>query len=166
MNLNPITALSDQLQKLINERGSAAILRDHLALFKDQIVLLEKENVQLRSENTVLTSKVEILQTENQQLTKDNEELRSKIQKYEQTSHSNLLDEIKVNILVLLSKYDKPDTKQIAHFLKAHEEIIKFHLTELENHKMIHSYLIMGAPARWGLTHAGRKYLIDNNLIS
>lgn len=50
MSLNPITALSEQLQKLINEHGSAAILRDHLALFKDQVLLLEKENLRLSNE--------------------------------------------------------------------------------------------------------------------
>jgi protein-arginine kinase activator protein McsA len=54
MSLNPITALSEQLQKLINEHGSAAILRDHLALFKDQVLLLEKENTRLITENVDL----------------------------------------------------------------------------------------------------------------
>lgn len=77
MSLNPITALSEQLQKLINEHGSASILRDHLALFKDQVVLLEKENA-------ALTEKIKVLQSEKEQLTKDNEELRSKIQEYDQ----------------------------------------------------------------------------------
>jgi len=97
MNLNPITALSDQLQKLINEHGSAAILRDHLALFKDQVLLLEKKATLSESENAVLKRKLEDSESKINQLTKDNEELRSKIQKYEQPFHNNLLDEIKVS---------------------------------------------------------------------
>ena len=109
-----------------------------------------------------------MLETENQSLKKNNEQLKIQIQNLTQTpsSHNNRLDEIKTNILVLLSKYDKPDTQQISYRLKTHEEITMFHLTELEHLKMIHSYLTMGAPARWGLTHEGRKYLIENNLIS
>jgi hypothetical protein len=81
---NPITSLSEQLQKLINEHGSAAILRDHLALFKDQVALLEKKNVELVAENAILTGKIKILESEKDQLTKDNEELRSKIEEYDQ----------------------------------------------------------------------------------
>jgi cell division protein FtsB len=77
MTLNPITVLSEQLQKL-------AIHRNHLALFKDQVVLLEKKAALLESENAELKAKVE-------QLTKDNEELRDKIKQYEQGSHNDLL---------------------------------------------------------------------------
>jgi hypothetical protein len=50
MSLNPITALSKQLEKLINEHGSAAILRERLALFVDKISQLEKENADLKTE--------------------------------------------------------------------------------------------------------------------
>jgi uncharacterized protein with PIN domain len=68
MNLNPITALSEQLQKLITEHGSSTILRDHLALFKDQVVLLEKKSALLETENTMLKAENEKLKLENQQL--------------------------------------------------------------------------------------------------
>ena len=88
MKLNPITALSEQLQKLINEHGSAAILRDHLSLFKDQVLLLEKENVKLKSENIILASKIEILESKNEKFSKENDELRQKIQIYEQTKET------------------------------------------------------------------------------
>jgi septal ring factor EnvC (AmiA/AmiB activator) len=77
----------DQIEKLINEHGSATVLRERLALAKDQFSILEKEIVNLRSENAVLTSKVETLQAENQSLKKDNEELRRKIKEYEQVAN-------------------------------------------------------------------------------
>lgn len=86
MTLNPITALSEQLQKLINEHGSAAILRDHLALFKDQVVILEKKAALLVSENTILKAENTELKAKVNQLTKDNEELRNKIQINDQTT--------------------------------------------------------------------------------
>jgi hypothetical protein len=166
MTLNPITALSEQLQKLINEHGSAAILRDHLALFKDQVVLLEKDNTKLAAENDILKRKIEESESKINQITKDNEELRGKIQKNEHNSHGNLLDETKANILVFLAKHDKPNASQIAGSLNINEQIVKFHLTELKNISMVHDLINMSAPTRWVLTHGGRKYLIENKLIS
>lgn len=49
MTLNPIAAVSEQLQKLITEHGSAAILRERLALFVDKVSHLEKENADLKA---------------------------------------------------------------------------------------------------------------------
>jgi len=86
MTLNPITALSEQLQKLINEHGSASILRDHLAMFKDQVLLLEKKTTLSGSENAVLKRKLEESESKINKLTKDNEELRNKIQIHDQTT--------------------------------------------------------------------------------
>lgn len=67
--MNPLKALLDSFDHLINERGSAAILRERLALAADQYSTLEKENAALKEENAKLRT--------------DNEELRGKIQQYE-----------------------------------------------------------------------------------
>jgi hypothetical protein len=40
--------LLSEFERLINERGSAAILRERLSLFKDKIANLEKENSDLK----------------------------------------------------------------------------------------------------------------------
>ena len=106
MTLNPITALSEQLQKLINERGSAAILRDHLALFKDQVVIPEKKATLLESENAILKTENAELKAKTEQLTKDNDELKKKIQIYDNPAHDNLPDDVQVEILKLL--YNRP----------------------------------------------------------
>ena len=160
--------LLDGLEKLINEHGSAVILKERIALANDKYSALEQKVQDLQTAISVRDTKIQMLEAANQSLKKDNEQLTIQVQNFTQTadSHNNLIDEIKTNILVLLSKYDKPDTEQISYRLKAHDEITQFHLTELERLKMIHSYLIMGGPARWGLTHEGRKYLIENKLIS
>jgi hypothetical protein len=84
MSLNPITALSEQLQKLINERGSSAILRDHLALFKDQVSLLEKENLRLVDECGIYKIDKEKLKSDFDHLKEENEILRSEIKEYYQ----------------------------------------------------------------------------------
>jgi Skp family chaperone for outer membrane proteins len=176
MTLNPITALSEQLQKLINEHGSAAILRDHLALFKDQVVLLEKKNIDLTAENAALVSeihslqsKIEILGTKVQQLTKDNEEFREKIQNYEQPNHANLLDETKIDILKLLFKQDKLPTEEIAQIMGYAIQTTKFHLEELKLNQMVKDipYTRNRKPVvGWYLQQEGRRYLIENKIAS
>lgn len=46
--------LLDYLEKLINEHGSAAILRDHIALVKTEHSALERSNSDLAAENKEL----------------------------------------------------------------------------------------------------------------
>jgi vacuolar-type H+-ATPase subunit E/Vma4 len=121
MTLNPITALSEQLQKLINEHGSADILRDHLALFKDQVMLMEKKYIDLEmklvlseNEKSVLRSKIQELETKIQQFAKDNDELRGKVQNYEQSNHNLSFHEIEQKITLYLKNNPKSSIKQIS----------------------------------------------------
>lgn len=74
--MNPISALFAPIEKLINEHGSAAILRDHVALFRDQLTVL-------KDKFTVLTTENEHLKTENQKLKTENANLTKKIDEYE-----------------------------------------------------------------------------------
>ncbi len=84
-----IVALSEQIQKLLNERASSAVLREHLALFKDRAVDLEKRTAMLTSENEILKTENADLKMKSEQLTKDNAELKKKIQDYEQLDENN-----------------------------------------------------------------------------
>lgn len=97
--MNPIKALLDSFDRLINERGSAAILRERLALAADQYAMLEKEN-------TSLKTKIQILETENQSLKSEKIELEKKIE--------DLLRQIKT-----IKESDKPDD-----FVKIHPGLL------------------------------------------
>ena len=151
MNLNPITALSGQLQKLITEHGSASILRDHLALFKDQVMVLEKKAGVLESENAILKA--------------ENDELKKKIQKYEKPIYGDLLDDNEINILTFLSnQQDRLTAEEISQSLGMNIQIARFQLEELEKYHMVHGALYSGAPRDWKLGQEGRRYLIENKL--
>lgn len=172
MSLNPIVALSEQLQKLINERGSSAILRDHLALFKDQVLLLEKENLRLVNECGTYKINNEKLNSDIEHLQQENEELRSKIQRYEQpteqTAHDHLLEETKVNILLYLYKNPKSTEPLIAQVISMGMPVAEFHLKELRETKMA-KRVIGGSAMRpengWSLDQEGTRYLIAHQLI-
>ncbi len=73
----------DGIEKLINEHGSATILRERIALASDQYIALEKKNTLLTKENTSLKSENSILKSENQSLKLDNEEQKIQIQNLE-----------------------------------------------------------------------------------
>lgn len=60
--------LLDNFEKLINEHGSATILRERLELFRDQIAALSKENALLTSRVADLTNERVILSGENARL--------------------------------------------------------------------------------------------------
>ena len=166
MTLNPITALSEQIQKLINEHGSATILRDHLAMFKDQVVLLEKKNADLTSENAILKSKIQVLERKQQDLVEENETFRREIQRHDQSAQCNPLDEIKEKILLLLSEHQELSTKSMAKKLSMKLQEIEFHLQELLKVEMVHDSPGIGSPTTWSLEQEGRRYLIEHKLIS
>jgi hypothetical protein len=53
--------LLEHFEKLINEHGSAAILREHLALVKAEHSAIERKNANLQTEKDSLQSEVEQL---------------------------------------------------------------------------------------------------------
>ncbi|MBU4445017.1 hypothetical protein KJ656_08060 [bacterium] len=167
MRLNPITALSEQLQKLIKEHGSASILRDHLALFKDQVILLEKEILFLREKTINFQSEKEMFESKIQQLIKDNEELRSIIQKNKQL-HGILLDKEKTDILIYIHKnIEDTLTFQIIQSLNMSKDIVKYHLQELCKEQFINEGLpYLKGQQSWNINDKGKKYLIENKLIT
>ena len=148
----------DGIEKLINEHGSAAILRDHVALFKDQLSILKEKFAVLEAEN-------QNLKTETQNLKMENEQLKKRIQINKNPTHNRLLDEITTKMLVFLWKQQEKITdKEISQALSIDFQIVKYHLVELEENKMIHGTLASGQPRLWSLIQGGRKYLIENKL--
>lgn len=88
MELNPIKAISAELERLVIEHGSAVIQEKHIALLKEQLALLSDKFSTLESEK-------DKIYTELQKLVTENTELKKKIQIYEDSNkpffHANLL---------------------------------------------------------------------------
>lgn len=181
MKLNPITALSESLSKLVVEHGSAIITEKNLAFLRDQLTAAEKEI-------TALTIRLEKSESENQDfkaqlqnLKNENKELKNKIETYDKSTHDNLLDEESVTVLKLLFSRDNLTAEQIAQSLNVALQIAKFHLEELKTMGMIRSHTVYREVSRqgafgtvhgrqgysaWSLDQRGRKYLIENKLTS
>ncbi len=69
--------LLDGIEKLINEHGSAVILKERISLANDKYSMLEEKN-------STLNQKIEILETENQKLKTENQTFKLNLQQAEQ----------------------------------------------------------------------------------
>ena len=138
--------LLDGLERLINEHGSAAILKERTELANDKYSALESKVSDLTAKISDLESQISVLQNErselqadNKRLKANNEQLAIQIQNLNKpiTDHADLLDDNKVNILKLLFSCDRMPVNQIAQTLKLNLQFANFHLEELQKMKMI-----------------------------
>ena len=158
----------DKIEKLINEHGSASILREHVALLREQLAILDKKILMLVSENEILKTEKENLKSQNEALVIEKNDLRGKIQKYEQP-HKTLLDKTKTDILLYIfdHQHSDPLTFHIAQSLDISEVIAKYHLEELQKNEFIKEGLpVLAGQQSWGLKSKGKKYLIENKIIT
>lgn len=172
MSLNPIT----QLEKLINEHGSATILRDHVALLRDKFAFLEKENSTLAMEieaskkkNAALKAKIAVLDKDVASLRKENEALRKEKQTQKQHGvaghapqkvlHGPRLNDPQVRLLMSLFAKDGQTIQELMAAAGLHEQKALYYLGELEQECMV-----IEDGMFWYLDHEGRGYLIENEL--
>jgi len=164
--------LLDGFEKLINEHGSAVILKERIALANDKYTALEARVAGLEAEIVDLKAEKTALQAENERLKLDNEQLMIKVQNLEKISscHTNLLHEVKTDILKLLFKQDKLLVDQIEQALGSESQTIQFHLEELKSNMMIKDGFTHGKYNQVFMNHSigqeGRRYLIENNMIA
>lgn len=79
-----IMGLLDGLEKIINEHGSATILKERISLANDKYSLLENKNKMLEENNSVLANKIDILQKENQTLRHNLKQTEQKVGQLEE----------------------------------------------------------------------------------
>jgi len=164
MTLNPITALSEQLQKLINEHGSAAILRDHLALFKDQLVVFEKKTPIL--ENTIKT-----LESQLQNATKEIERQKQVIEALQGSQSTKKYNEITEKVIKLFFNAGRElPVNYIATSLAIDINTALYHFDILLKDNLI-TQTMAGSESSWtgtsdpdmfDLTPEGRKYVVEH----
>ena len=160
--------LLDGFEKLINEHGSAVILKERIALANDQYVALgqklslcESSVVQLEAENKTLSLNLEQAKVEIQNLKKLTEQ-----------SHGVHLEEVKEKILLAVEKNQGATNQQIAQAAGVSETVATFHLEELKKAKMVRDSHIMGSDwsgsagrTEWSIAQDGRGYLIAHGLV-
>ncbi|MBP7766587.1 MAG: hypothetical protein KA113_15475 [Syntrophaceae bacterium] len=159
--------LLDDIEKLINEHGSASILRDHVALLREQIAALERENttlkqkaIDLTSENKILKSKIsefEIAMQNKQRGQSVSEAVTKNI------SHDNLPEE-QIDVLKLIAASITNEEKIIGA-ANRNTESVRFDLEELREAGLIEIERVCGFTF-CNLTQNGRRYLKKSGLLT
>lgn len=156
--MNPFEAI----EKIINEHGSAAILKERLSLAANQYAVLEQKLAVFQAKVTGLESKIVQLELDNAQ---KNEQIRGLEKKIVQKAAQDM-EKVKEEILQVIASQPKIRAQSLASVLNVHAEVALFHIEELERLKFIHGAYNTMHPPEWTLAQAGREYLICHGLLS
>lgn len=155
--------LLDGLEKLINEHGSAVILKERIALANDKYAALEKK----LSDSELKTKQLE---TEKQSIELENFKLKEKVRNLEQQINENQgqrLEDIREKILTALSSVQETTSGRIAVMLGIGEQLATFHLEELGKIRFVSAArFYTEQPTIWKLAQDGRGYLVNNGLLT
>jgi chromosome segregation ATPase len=160
--------LLGEIEKLINERGSAAIMKERLSHAADQYSALEKKIVDAESRAESSERRASKFESENKSLRLNIQKAEEKIRDLEENlvgGHSKTLEEGEVKIMLHISKENSCLASDISKSLGHGEAIIEFHLEELKTKGMVSVEYIAMLGEMWSLEQPGRKHLIQNNLI-
>lgn len=160
-------ALLDGLEKLINEHGSAVILKERIELANDKYSMLEQKFLDAQA-------RIKKLEGDNSRLRTDLIQAQNDIKQLRQNTQNSLnvrLEEVREKILIFMK--DRPETlvSKIIEHIGLPEQLVEFHLTDLANEKFIHystPISIMGKsrPSAYALTQEGRRYLTIHGLFA
>jgi len=155
--------LLDGIEKLINEHGSAAILKERIALANDKYEALERKLSDAES-------RIKQLESEKQGIELDNYKLREKVRNLEQQlaeRHGQRLEDAREKLLVALSHGQEAIAAQLAQALGINEQLATFHLEELAKTRFVSAArFYTGRPTIWKIAQDGRAYLVSHGLLT
>jgi len=151
------------LEKLINEHGSANILKERLGLKDEQISSLKDEYSSLVQENTNLKRENEQLKTSFDQAQQEIEGLKKIIDSGTKVSSPPELSDIAINIMKqLFNTGDEITTDEFASSLGIQNGIVQYHIDILLEIEFVgEGPIIIEEPQTYYLTKLGRKHLIE-----
>lgn len=153
----------DGLEKLINEHGSAVILKERIALANDKYADLEKKLA-----DSALREKQ--LESEKQGFELQNLKLKEKIRNLEEKlveRHGQRLEEVREKLLVVLSAGGELQADQLAQAVGIGEQLATFHLNEMKEVRLVSAAMFYtGRPSLWCIAQEGRSYLVTHGLLT
>ena len=165
-------SLIDLMEKLINEHGS---FKEHLELLREQISILEKENSALKSENAILKGKEDTTESKLNKATKEIERLNEVIKVPKRDGKKPRLDAITEKVLKLFFDIGQElSVNQVAGKLSINISTAQYHFDLLSEANLIvqaatndkSSWTGESTPVLFELTYSGRKYVIENKIVT
>jgi predicted nuclease with TOPRIM domain len=165
-------SLIDLIEKLINEHGS---FKEHLELLREQISILEKENSALQSENAILKGKEDTTESKLNRATKEMERLNEVIKVPKKDAKKTRLDAVSEKVLKLFfDKGRELSVNEVAAVLSINISTAQYHFDLLSEAKLIleattgdkPTWAAESTPALFELSYSGRKYVIENKIVT
>ena len=161
--------LLDGFERLINEHGSATILKERIELANDKHSALEEKN-------SILEQKITMLESENKTLRLNLEKAEDEVQnlkKLTEKSHGERLEEVREKILLAVAQNEDSTDQYIAQITGVTALINTYHLEELKTLNMVTVSYIMGSEwagtsssTNWSVSQSGLAYLVRHALIA
>ena len=154
--------LFDNIEKLITEHGSAAILRERLLLAEQKYSAIERKLSDLQGENNLLRHQHEKTLSENAEHKKLMAKPSLKPAGFDTTTEKILK--------IFFDESDDISSDQIASQLGLKIGIVEYHFDLLKRADMIRQTKIGysgdfgSSPPGFGLLPAGREYIVKNNI--
>lgn len=151
----------NEIERLINEHGSAAILKERLALANDQYSALEGKLADAKA-------RVDELARDNERLRQELGEAREQLRMFQAQSETpkiERLEMIREEILRFLAEHADVTSTQIARAMGKNEQLVTYHLTEMESQYLAHGSYSVYDDTQWNIDHEGRGYLIRRGLL-
>jgi septal ring factor EnvC (AmiA/AmiB activator) len=152
-----------EIEKLITEHGSAAILKERIALAEDQYAALERKlsDAEARLQKT---------EAERERLGLENGKLAEKVQNLEEqllARRGQRLEEEREKLLIALSSRPEALAPHLAQSLGISEQRVTFHLEELAKARLISAArFYTSRPTIWRIAQDGRAYLASHGLLT
>lgn len=155
--------LFDGIEKLINEHGSATILKERIALANDKYAALERKLSDAES-------RINQLEAEKQGIELDYYKLKDRVQNLEQQiveRHGQRMEDVREKLLVILSQGQEALVAQLAQALSISEQLATFHLEEMAKTRFVSAArFYTGRPTIWKIAQDGRGYLVSHGLLT
>lgn len=162
--------LLDGFEKLINEHGSAVILKERIALANDKYAALERRLSDWQSRAEAAELKARNLEPESQRPELDNFKLKEQIRSLEEQlseRHGQRLEKVREQLLQLrAAQTGRITASQAAQVLQIGEQLATYHLTEMGKDSLVTAaYFYNSRPTDYAIGQAGRAYLVSHGLL-
>lgn len=161
----------DSIEKLINEHGSATILKERIQLANDKYSALEDKVSILQQENGILKEQNTNLKSQLDEAKKKIDSLNQTIEQLNKNNKRDNLDDVTVDILKMF--FNAGRELSVRDFRNMPINVIQYHFDILMQHNFIipssagivSSWSGEDSPGMYDITPAGRKYVIENKII-
>ena len=151
------------INKFINERGSAQIMKERLGLKDDEMAAMQRELSSVIDDFSKLESENEELKGSLNQARQEIVRLNEIIDASAESQGSEKLDEAKINIITMLFKANGHATvSQLSSHLGLEEGVVQYHIDSLKEDGLIgHGPLRINSPVTYKLSKDGRKCVVE-----